>query len=202
MPDAATSAVASQVMAMLVSYVQSPEEAVAAHGVRLLLAAVDTLASAQDAAGWAAIVEPVLALAAEDPLQQLAPVQTGGERQRGHNAKAGQSASCTWHKSNPAAVLAVRMLASAAAASAAARHHHSNTGSRQLGFVHATGDLPNGTAGITTASAAAACGRCRVVVMLQRLVARLHAAHAERMPPAAALQLVSVLQVRPLQGLA
>jgi hypothetical protein len=35
-----------------------------------------------------------------------------------------------------------------------------------------------------------------VVVMLQRLVARLHAAHAARMPPAAALQLVGVLQVR------
>jgi hypothetical protein len=34
-----------------------------------------------------------------------------------------------------------------------------------------------------------------VVVMLQRLVARLHAAHAAHMPPAAALQLVGVLQV-------
>ena len=67
---------------MLVSYVQSPEEAVAAHGVRLLLAAVDTLAAALDAAGWAAIVEPVLALAAEDPLQQLAPGQPGGERKQ------------------------------------------------------------------------------------------------------------------------
>ena len=67
---------------MLVSYVQSPEEAVAAHGVRLLLAAVDTLAAALDAPGWAAVVEPVLALAAEDPLQQLAPVQSGGEQQQ------------------------------------------------------------------------------------------------------------------------
>jgi hypothetical protein len=69
-------------MAMLVSYVQSPEEAVAAQGVRLLLAAVDTLAPALDAPGWAAVVEPVLALAAEDPLQQLAPVQSAGERKR------------------------------------------------------------------------------------------------------------------------
>ena len=59
------------------------------------------------------------------------------------------------------------------------------------------GDLPNGTASSGAAPAAAARGRCRVVVMLQRLVARLHAAHAARMPPAAALQLVGVLQVRP-----
>ena len=58
------------------------------------------------------------------------------------------------------------------------------------------GDLPNGTAGSGTASAAAVRGRCRVVVMLQRLVARLHTAHAAQMPPAAALQLVGVLQVR------
>jgi hypothetical protein len=70
-------------MAMLVSYVQSREEAVAAQGVRLLLATVDTLAPALDASGWAAIVEPVLALAAEDPLQQLAPVQSAGEQQQG-----------------------------------------------------------------------------------------------------------------------
>lgn len=63
---------------MLVRYVQSPNEVVAAHGVRLLSSTVDTLAAALDAAGWAAVVEPVLALAAEDPLQQLAPEsQTG-----------------------------------------------------------------------------------------------------------------------------
>jgi hypothetical protein len=82
-PANSSNATASQVMAMLVSYVQSPEEAVAAHGVRLLLAAVDTLAPALDAPGWAAVVGPVLALAAEDPLQQLAPVQSAGEHSRG-----------------------------------------------------------------------------------------------------------------------
>ena len=48
----------------------------AAQGVRLLLTSVDTLSLAPDDAGWVAIVEPVLALAAEDPLQQLAPVQS------------------------------------------------------------------------------------------------------------------------------
>lgn len=59
------------------------------------------------------------------------------------------------------------------------------------------GDLPNGTpAGASpTAAAAAARGRCRAVVMLQRLVGRLHEAHAARMPPPLALQLVGVLQV-------
>jgi hypothetical protein len=67
---------------MLVQYVQSPEEAVAAHGMRLLCTTVDTLAAALDAAGWAAVVEPVLSLAAEDPLQQLAPAQPGGEAPR------------------------------------------------------------------------------------------------------------------------
>lgn len=62
---------------MLVRYIQSSDEAVAAHGVRLLSSAVDTLSAAMDAPGWAAVVEPVLSLAAEDPLQQLASLPPG-----------------------------------------------------------------------------------------------------------------------------
>ncbi len=60
----------------------------------------------------------------------------------------------------------------------------------------AAGGLQNGVHPAAGGSdAGAACGRCRVMVMLQRLVARVHAAHAPRMPPPLALQLVGGLQV-------
>ena len=45
------------------------------------------------------------------------------------------------------------------------------------------------------ARAGAARGRCRVVIMLQRLVGRVHEVHFEQMPPPLAVQLVSALQV-------
>lgn len=69
-----------QALATLVRYVSAPEESLAAHGIRLLAELVDAAAPALDAPGWAAVVDALLALAAEDPLQELAPEAVGGEQ--------------------------------------------------------------------------------------------------------------------------
>lgn len=42
---------------------------------------MQVVAAALDAAGWAAVVDSVLAVAAEDPLQQLAPAPPPGDEQ-------------------------------------------------------------------------------------------------------------------------
>lgn len=61
-------------------------------------------------------------------------------------------------------------------------------------FCHA-GGLQNGVGPQGGAEAAALRRRCRVLLQLQRLVARVHERHAPRMPAPLALQLVGVLQV-------
>lgn len=61
---------------------------------------------------------------------------------------------------------------------------------------HVAGTANGGiTHSASTGPQKGARGRCRVVVMLQRLVARVHEAHGPAMPPPLALQLVGVLQV-------
>lgn len=57
------------------------------------------------------------------------------------------------------------------------------------------GGLQNGVGPRGGADAAALRRRCRVLLQLQRLVARVHERHAPRMPAPLALQLVGVLQV-------
>ncbi len=69
-----------QALATLVRYVRATEEGLAAHGIRLLAKLIDAAAPALDAPGWAAVVDALLALAAEDPLQELAPEAVAGEQ--------------------------------------------------------------------------------------------------------------------------
>ena len=59
------------------------------------------------------------------------------------------------------------------------------------------GGLQNGVGPQGGGEAAALRRRCRVLLQLQRLVARVHDRHAPRMPAPLALQLVGVLQARP-----